>query len=183
MDTFFEQIVKKKKTLAEWGIMLGTVFVAAALVFGILQVKPLMMIPILPTLLMVGIGYGGWWLITAQNVEFEYCVTNGDIDIDVIIAKRKRKRIVSVGGRKIKSLTPYDAAAVNEKAFKRVVVAAESKKEDGLWCFTDHSKKNGDTLVIFHPEQRVLRAFFEGLQGPVKTETRRLMQEKGLYFE
>ena len=86
MDTFFEQIVKKKKTLAEWGIMLGTVFVAAALVFGILQVKPLMMIPILPTLLMVGIGYGGWWLITAQNVEFEYCVTNGDIDIDVIIA-------------------------------------------------------------------------------------------------
>lgn len=183
MDTFFEQIVKKKKTAAEWGIMLGTVVAAAALVFGILSVPLLMAMPILPTLLMVGIAYGGWWLITGQNIEFEYCVTNGDIDIDLIVAKRKRKRIVSVGGRKVKSLSPYEVGSVDEKAFQRVVVAAPSKKESGLWCFTYHSKKNGDTLVVFQPEGRVLRAFFDGLQGPVKTETRRVMQEKGLIFE
>ena len=170
MDTFFEQIVKKKKTPAE-------------LVFAILNVPVLMAIPILPTALMVGIAYGGWWLISAQNMEFEYCVTNGDIDIDLIVAKRKRKRIVSVSGRKVKSLSPYEQGAVNEKAFGRVVVASPSKKESGLWCFTYHSKKNGDTLVVFQPEERVLRALFDGLQGPAKAETRRVMQEKGLIFE
>lgn len=183
MDTFFEQIVKKKKSVAEWGVLVGTLLAAILVIFAILNMPILMKIPILPTLLIVGVGYGGWWLMTSQNIEFEYCVTNGDIDIDLIIAKRKRKRIVSVGGRKVQTLTPYEPAAINEKAFQRVVVAAPSKKESGLWCFTYHSKKNGDTLVIFQPESRVLRAFFDGLQGPVKTETRRVMQEKGLIFE
>lgn len=183
MDTFFEQIVKKKKTPAEWAIIIGTIVVAAVLLLAILNIPNLMVIPILPTLIMVGIGYGGWWLITSQNNEFEYCVTNGDIDIDLITAKRKRKRIVSVVGRKVESLLPYDAAKVNEKTYQRVVIAAPSKKEAVLWCFTYHSKKNGHTLVVFQPDQRVLRALFDGLQSLVKIETRRAMQEKGILFE
>ena len=103
MDTFFEQIVKKKKSPAEWAIMVGTLVVAVVLLLAMLNIPILMAMPILPTIIIVGIGYGGWWLITGQNMEFEYCVTNGDIDIDLIIAKRKRKRIVSVVGRKVES--------------------------------------------------------------------------------
>ena len=183
MDTFFEQIVKKKKSPAEWAIIIGTLAVAVVLLFAMLNIPILMAIPILPTLLIVGIGYGGWWLITSQNMEFEYCVTNGDIDIDLITAKRKRKRIVSVVGRKVESLLPYDAAKVNEKAYQRVVIAAPSKKEEGLWYFTYHSKKSGHTLVVFQPDQRVLRALLDGLQSLVKIETRRAMQELGVIFE
>ena len=180
MDTFFEQIVRKKKTSAEWLIMGGTVVVAAVVLFAILNVPILMQIPFISTLLIIGVGYGGWWLITSQNMEFEYCVTNGDIDIDLIIAKRKRKRIVSVVGRKVKCLLPYDAAQVNPKAYQRVVIAAPSKKEAGLWYFTYHSKKNGETLVVFQPEQRVLCAFADGLQSLQRIETHRAMQEQGI---
>lgn len=179
MDTFFEQIVKKKKTAAEWGGIVATLLLAAVLIAVLL----VMNIPLLSPLLIIGVGYGAWWLVTGLNIEYEYCVTNGDIDIDMILAKRKRKRIVSVSGRKVESLLPYDAALVNEKAYQRVVVAARSKKESGLWCFTYHSKKNGHTLVLFCPEQRVLKALFDGLQGPVKTQTRAAMQAKGLIFE
>lgn len=180
MDTFFEQIVKKKKSPVEWAIIIGTLVAAVVLLFAILSTPILMAIPLLPALLMVGIGYGGWWLITSQNIEFEYCVTNGDIDVDLITAKRKRKRIVSVVGRKVESLLPYDAAKVNEKTYQRVVIAAPSKKEEGLWYFTYHSKKSGHTLVVFQPDQRVLSAFFDGLQSLVKIETRRAMQEQGM---
>ena len=180
MDTFIEQIVKKKKTASEWLVIIGTLLAAVALLLLILNIPILMAIPILPTLLMVGIGYGGWWLITNQNIEFEYCVTNGDIDIDIITAKRKRKRIVSVVGRKVESLLPYDSAKVDEKVYQRVVIAAPSKNEAGLWYFTYHSKKSGHTLVVFQPEQRVLSAFFDGLQSLVKIETRRAMQEQGI---
>ncbi len=182
MDTFFEQIVKKKKTPLEWGIMLGTVVAAALLLYGILCIPQLMAMPILPTALILGIGYGGWWLLTSQNMEFEYCVTNGDIDIDLIVAKRKRTRIVSVAGRKIESLQPL-AGTVDKKAYKRVVMAAPSMKEAGLWTFTYRSKKNGHTLVVFQPEPRVLHAFFEGLPTQVKLDTRRVMQEQGILFE
>ncbi len=182
MDTFFEQIVKKKKSAVEWLIMVGAIVAAAVLLFVVCTLPQLMAIPILPTLIIVGVGYGGWWLITNQNKEFEYCVTNGDIDIDLIIAKRKRTRIVSVAGRKIEFLQPY-IASMDTKAYNRVVIAAPSKNEKGLWSFTYHSKKNGHTLVIFQPDSRVLRAFFDGLPSLVKIETRRAMQEQGILFE
>ncbi len=176
MDTFFEQIVKKKKTVFEWAGIVATLIVAAVLAV----LAWVLNIPLLTPLLIVGIIYGAWWLTTGLSVEYEYCVTNGDIDIDLIIAKRKRKRIVSVVGRKVESLLPYDAAKVDEKAYQRVVVAAPSKKEAGLWCFTYHSKKNGYTMVVFQPEQRVLCAFADGLPSLVKIETRRVMQEQGI---
>ncbi len=182
MDTFFEQIVKKKKSPLEWFIVIGTPLAAAALLWGILCVPVLMNIPILSTVIILAIGYGGWWLMTSQNIEFEYCVTNGDIDIDIIVAKRKRTRIVSVRGKKIESLLPL-VDAPDKKAYQRVVVAAPSAREEGLWAFAYHSKKNGSTLVVFQPDARVLKALYEGLTGPVKNDTRRAMQQQGLLFE
>ncbi len=182
MDTFFEQIVKKKKTALEWFIMLGALVAAILLVIAILSIPQLAAAPILSPLLFIGIGYGGWWVMTSQNIEFEYCVTNGDIDIDLIIAKRKRKRIVSVRGKKIDSLLPV-TEPVNKKAYQRVVIAAPSEKEAGLWAFTYHSKKNGKTLVVFQPETRVIKALIDGLSGPIKNETRSAMMKQGLLFE
>lgn len=40
--------------------------------------------------------YGGYILITNMSVEYEYIVTNGEMDIDKIIAKRRRKRLITV---------------------------------------------------------------------------------------
>ncbi|UKI37385.1 MAG: DUF6106 family protein [Clostridiales bacterium] len=39
-----------------------------------------------------GVVYGAYILITHFNVEYEYILTNGDIDIDKIIAKKKEKK-------------------------------------------------------------------------------------------
>lgn len=174
MDSFFEQIVKKRKTVADWlltviVILLALVAMAAAFVF----------VPSFFVILVVGIGYGAWWLITNQNVEYEYCVTNGDIDIDQITARRKRKRLVSVAGRKIESLQPFDPKAPLGKFDRRVMVAPALNVE-GLWCFTYHSKKNGHTFVVFQPDERILRSFYEGLQKLVQMDTDRAARALGM---
>jgi len=174
MDSFFEQIVQKKKGAKEWmiiaAVMLGAL-VLAFLVWAFLGA--------LAVLALVGIGYGAWWLITSQNIEYEYCVTNGDIDVDQITARRKRKRLVSVAGRKIQSLQPYDPA-VPLGQYQRRVMAAESLNEDGLWCFTYHSKKNGNTFVVFHPDMRVLKALYGGLPKLVQMDTARAARAAGI---
>ena len=173
MDTFFEQIVKKKKGPAEWAIIAAVILAAVALVavvwiFGVLAV-----------IATVGIAYGAWWLATTQNVEYEYCVTNGDIDVDKIVARRKRVRWVSVAGRKVRALAPYDPAKPLGK-FQRTVMVAPSLNETGLWYFTYHSKKNGDTLVVFMPDDRVLSALYEGLPKLVQMDTARAAREAGI---
>ena len=173
MDSFFEQIVKKKKTAASWAIIF-------AVVLGAVAVATLAwLFNVLPIITTVGVIYGGWWLATTQNVEYEYCVTNGDIDVDKIVARRKRTRLVSVAGRKIRALAPYDPAKPLGK-FQRTVLVAPSLNEQGLWYFTYHSKKNGDTLVIFMPDDRVLGAFYEGLPKLVQMDTARAAREAGL---
>lgn len=174
MDTFFEQIVKQKKGAKEWAIITGVMAAAS-----VLLCLALMYLGSLIIIAVVGIGYGAWWLSTTQNVEFEYCVTNGDIDVDKIIARRKRVRLVSVAGRKIRALAPYDPEKPLGK-FQRTVVVAPSLKEEGLWYFTYHSKKNGDTLVIFMPDDRVLGAFYDGLPKLVQMDTARAAREAGL---
>jgi len=174
MDTFIEQIVQKKKTGAEWLIIVGTILLSLVIVLAVG-----LFLPGLVLVVLAAVGFGAWWLITNQNNEFEYSVTNGDIDIDCIIAKRKRKRLVSVSGRKVESLLPYDPAK-STTAYQRVVMVAPSLQEEGLWCFTYHSKKNGHTQVIFQPDMRVLQALFNGLSKLVQMDTTRAAREKGI---
>ena len=172
MDSFCEQIVQKKKGAKEWAIITAVIVGGLALLFlGFLMN--------LLIIALVAVGYGGWWLITTQNVEYEYCVTNGDIDVDQITARRKRKRLVSVAGRKIESLLPFDPAAPMGK-YQRTVVVAPSLQESGLWCFTYHSKKNGHTFVVFQPDERVLQAFYAGLPKLVQMDTARAARNMGL---
>ena len=43
-----------------------------------------------------GIYYLAWWYTSNTSVEFEYIFTNGELDVDKISGKRKRKRYVTV---------------------------------------------------------------------------------------
>ena len=174
MDTFIEQIVQKKKTMGERLIIVGVVLLALVISGAVA-----LFVPSLFLLVFALVCFGAWWLITNQNIEFEYSVTNGDIDVDSIIAKRKRKRLVSVSGRKIDSLLPYNPAR-SESGYQRVVMVAPSLQESGLWSFTYHSKKNGHTLVVFQPDTRVLQALYNGLPKLVQMDTTRAAREQGI---
>ncbi len=154
MDTFVEQIVAKKKGPKEIAIIAGTIFLTVVLVFLLFIFLGYFSLVI--DMLLI---YGAWWLVTSQNIEYEYSVTNGDIDIDQIIAQRKRKRVVSVAGSKIETAGPYNPAEFAGRRFDRTVMAAPSEVEPGVWYFTYRSKKSGSTLVIFQPEERVMEAF------------------------
>ena len=161
MDTFVEQIVAKKKTGKEIAAIV-LVAVGLALIVA-LTVLFFPIIGVIAPILLFGAGYGAWWLITAQNIEFEYCVTNGDIDIDQIIARRKRKRIVSVSSKKIEAVGRYSPAVFAGRQVDRLVMAVTSPSAEGLYYFTYHSKKRGHTVVVFEPNERVKAAFREGL--------------------
>lgn len=176
MDTFVEQIVAKRKGGKEWAIIGGSLLVCILILVFLV---PLLFAfaGFLAAIVIVGLGYLEWWLITNQSVEYEYSVTNGDIDIDQIIARRKRRRVVSVVGNKLEVLEPYNAAAYAARPFDRKVVAAPSEREEGLWCFTYRSKKSGHTLVVFQPERRVLEALVTGLSALVQRETKKKLRE------
>ena len=104
MDTFNEYIVQHKKGVKEHLTIIGMVLGAILLIFTLfafakyLQSFFLLFVGAVFYLLYVG--------ITMQNTEYEYSVTNGEVDIDKITARRKRQRIISVHSRTFEYFAP-----------------------------------------------------------------------------
>ena len=168
MDSFVEQIVVKKKT---WAQVLTVAVVCMIAVFLIaVSILLVRIMGLLSAIIITAVFYGAWYLLTAQNIEYEYCITNDTIDIDCIIAQRKRKRMVSVSGKKIEAAGKYVPAEWENRQMDRTVVAAPSKDEDNLYYFTYRSKKNGNTLVVFQPDERVKDSFYQGLPRLIQLE-------------
>ena len=80
MDTFVEQIIKKKKTPTDILIMVATALAALLVSAAIIKYVSILL-PM--TVLII---WGAYWLITSRNREFEYSITNGEMDIDCILS-------------------------------------------------------------------------------------------------
>ena len=90
MDTFVEQIIAIKKTSKTWLAYAGITFAAIMLMTAAFIFLNSLFIPI-----DFFIFLGAYKLYMMQSIEYEYIVTNSTMDIDKIIAKSSRKRIVS----------------------------------------------------------------------------------------
>lgn len=90
MDTFVEQIVAIKKTGKIW----GAYFLIALLAIILLSASMLFLKGLFIVMAAL-IFYGVFKLYSMLNIEYEYIVTNSTMDIDKIIAKSSRKRVVS----------------------------------------------------------------------------------------
>ncbi len=88
-DVFKEQLVKKQVG-AQSRILVGAGVAACIAVFLLLFFVPVM--GIIRLLIMAVLAAGTYFLFNMQNVEYEYVFTNGELDIDVIYNKSKRKR-------------------------------------------------------------------------------------------
>ena len=86
-DIFVEEMVVRRKTV--WNLLL-----TAAMILGGLAVIILvwLVVPFISTVLILIIGFAVYLGVRFQYVEYEYSFTNGDLDVDKIMAKRKRER-------------------------------------------------------------------------------------------
>lgn len=102
MDIFKEQIVKINGTAVGLVLRVLIWFVAV-----ILAVAALVFLGGFGALIGFGLLYGAWFLAQHFSIEYEYILTNGDLDIDKITAKRTRKRLCTIKCSEIESIAKY----------------------------------------------------------------------------
>lgn len=160
MDIFLEYIVSRKKGGKE---ILKIVAILLAMLILLTLSTFLLLTPLssIAFLLVAGIIYGAYYLISGQNVEYEYIVTNGELDVDSIVNRRKRKRLITVHSRTFDIVAPVgDARYRNEENanFTRVIDAS-SRANNGKAYFAVFSKDGQKIKLVFEPTEKMLEAF------------------------
>lgn len=163
MDIFHEYIVTKKKELKDYLITLLLIGAAIVLtfVFAMLTMMYSQYLSSIGLLLIVGVWWGAVYLIKARNVEFEYILTNNEIDIDKIAARRARKRMCTINLKEIEL-----CASINDARFKHEYENAGDRSIKNYAgditgervYFIDFTMEAERTRVIFQPGDRMLSA-------------------------
>ncbi len=159
MDVFVEYLVKKKNGGKELLLQILTV-IGALLVFALMMVLGgiFPVVSMVTTLLAFGALYGGYLLIISMNVEYEYIVTNGEMDVDKIIARRRRKRLITANARTFEKFGPFKAAEHANEQYENRIYACTDPADPGCFYAVFTHAKTGRTLLVFSPNDRVLDA-------------------------
>lgn len=157
MDVFIEKIVQKQKDAKDIASIFGIWLLAL-----IVSYFAVVLIPAFGIMVAAGVIYGAWYLATSLNLEFEYILTNGEMDVDKIIARRKRKRLFSVKGKDFEIFAPYTESYKNDynsQAIKKKFYALSSlASPDAYFAIFEH-KEFGKTLLVFEPDDRMISSF------------------------
>jgi hypothetical protein len=159
MDTFMEKIVTKKKGPADYLLTFVLLVAAVFLIMLCFSIQILQQLG-LSLLLAAGIIYLVYRIIISRNVEYEYIVTNGDLDIDKITARRKRKRIFSASCKEFEVLAKVSSNSFSQsvQSIKNKINAASNINSPDAY-FATLNYKGEKTVVIFEPDERMLNNF------------------------
>lgn len=161
-DVCVEYMVKKKDTVLDWIKKIGVIltgFILATLVIDFVTFKPdgrpFMS---LGYLIAIAILYLSYYLVKNMSIEYEYILTNGDMDIDKIMAKNSRKRVISLKCNEFEAFGKYIAGDENKKTCDIKIFACDSLSSDDLYYCISRSAKHGRAFVVFNANERVLTA-------------------------
>lgn len=148
MDNFKEQLITRRADSSVF-IKKATVTIVALFVSAVLFI----LFRYLSFVLIAMIGWGTYYLIKNFDIEYEYICTNGELDIDKIIAKSRRKRLITVD---IKGAVDFGSA--NGMNFKKEysIIDASSGENKGSYYITCKSSKYGMCYVIISPNEDML---------------------------
>jgi hypothetical protein len=154
MDFFIERIITRKRNSKDYLIYSLLIIGASLVLCATLLISALL--SVLP-LIAAGVIYLGYIIYTSRNIEFEYTLTNSDLDIDKITAKRKRKQIFSANCASFELVAKYPSDIYNQlsKDVKCYIEAVSSMNSPDIYFILSNCK-NGRTIVFFEPNEEML---------------------------
>ena len=154
-DVFKEQIVKKEPTLKSKLIKAGVILFIVVVFFFIFPYTGEFTVIITAIL-----GFAAYYFFGTLNVEYEYIFTNGELDIECIYSKSRRKRLYSGVVRDFEIMTHVDdknhASAFNSAAETKDYSSGRTK--DNTYAFLT-AYKGKKLKIIIEPDDIMQQAF------------------------
>jgi hypothetical protein len=163
MDIYIERIIKKQWTFSDKVRFFGLVLLALLVYYLALVLVGLLLgiTTEIALLILLLVGSGLYYFAVRFFVEFEYSVTNGFVVVDSILIKRTRRRLVSFESRELQELGLYSSIIKekhDKKSFDSVIKASSCIDPPNDWYAIFEHRSLGKTLLVFSPDERVLKA-------------------------
>lgn len=177
MDIFIEQIIEcktdRRGIALKIGIiagmfLFGAVFVTAAVIYG-------GVVSVIALAAISGVIWLGVNLFKGLTVEYEYILTNKELDIDKIIGRRKRKRLITLDLTKAEKFDVYSERNAKEAeasfADAETTVSAHDNTFVGMWYLTVRHDVHGKAVLLFNPNDAFIIKVNNALPSRAKNRT------------
>ena len=154
-DLYYELLVKKEKTVKDNLVKTAAIGGTALLVLAGLFIHPLIM---LPAIILGVVSY--MFVIPKTDLEYEYLFVNGDMDIDVIMAKSKRKKAGSFHMSETDLIAPMDSHRLDyyksNQKLKVLDFSSGNEKNKRYGVVTRNEKET--YMMIIEPDADMAKA-------------------------
>lgn len=153
-DVFKEQLVARKSNAKDLvkkvGVVLGAI---------ILLIVGATFVPSIAIFLALGLGWVAFVLIRRFNLEFEYIFTNGELDIDKIYNKLKRKHALTVDVRSFVVMVQMNNPSLKSEIGNITKVLDYSAGEVTDSTYAAVYEDDGQRIqLIFDPNEEIFKA-------------------------
>lgn len=161
METLFiEQLVKKKKTAADFVALVAMLALGAALItFLLMFALPLFFqFAAVILVLVMAVVYGVYYFLASFDVEYEYSLVNQEIDVDKILGKKRRKRLVTVYYRDLEAFGTKANPDFNmymQNAEVKKVFACRDKNASDVFFVVYYEGQNR-IMLLFNPNDKII---------------------------
>ncbi len=151
MDTFVEQIITIKKTGKTW---IAYLLIALAAII-LMTASYLFFEPIFLALDAL-IVFGAYKLYSQLNIEYEYIITNSSMDIDKIIAKSSRKRMISIDLTSVQRIEKFNGKIPHDVSNDCLLACNQDDENAVIVYFKEDG--NSKSTFVFAPNERTREA-------------------------
>lgn len=151
-DLYTEVIVKRRATAKD--MILKGLLIAGS----VLAVLSFFVMGIIGFIIFIAFAVADYFLLPTFNLEFEYLYVNGELDIDKIMSKQKRKRVYSADMSNLELMAPSNSHALDSYNRNNSIKTLDfSSKDPQNKTYTMIIKgEKGMERVIFEPNDVIL---------------------------
>ena len=104
-----------------------------------------------------------WRTLKAMQLEYEYIIVNNTLDFDMIVAQKKRSRLLTVDLKTVEEAGRYQKGQFEGKPFNTIIHAEKNLDGHENFYITLSHPTERRTLIIFTPNEDMLAALLKTL--------------------
>lgn len=162
-DLYSECLVKKEPTAKDAAVKYGLIVLIVLCAAAGLFLLPIFLIGA------VALGIAAYFIIPGTDLEYEYLFVNGELDIDKIMAKSKRKKAKTVNLTEADLIAPLDSHRLDYyNGNSQIKVYDYSSGNSGHKRFAAIIREEGQACkLIFEPDEIMANAIKKSAPGKV----------------